>query len=76
MSFERRCEVRDSTNITMVAFDPAAEKMRVEFKNGDCYDYSGIIGITFGAIVGANSVGNTFQKLIRNNAAFKFKKVG
>jgi hypothetical protein len=63
--WHRRCEVSDSTNVFSVSYDIAEAKMLVFFQDLSGYVYSNVDSSDFGAIVSSQSVGKTFQQLLR-----------
>ncbi len=73
-SFPRKCKV-ESTNIESICYDPQTKEMMVQFKDTrDWYSYQNVIPSSFGALVSADSVGQVFHSLFRNNKSIKFSK--
>lgn len=64
MEFSRVCHILDSSNIVKIEYDPSEELMRVTFTNGDAYDYK-VEPTIFGTLLGAQSVGKAFHKLVK-----------
>lgn len=62
-----------STQITSVGYDPAEEKLEVEFRNGQVYRYDGVPPSTHKALMESPSMGQYFTRNIRNG--FIFRKV-
>jgi hypothetical protein len=62
-----------SSHLAAVGYDPAAQKMQVEFSNGAVYEYRGVPAHTHEALMNANSAGEHFVKHIKN--AFNGKRV-
>lgn len=58
-----------SSNITSVAYDPAAQELEVQFKNGGRYRYAGVPATAHAALMAADSVGAHFHQHIKS--AFK-----
>lgn len=73
-TYQRFCDVHDSTLIKRVMYSHEHRKMGVEFKNGQKYEYDDISPEIFGAIVGSPSVGRAFHTYVRGNAK-RFAKV-
>ncbi len=74
--YDRVTKITDSDNIAYISYNPQLNSMIVEFINGDGYEYLDIVPSIYGAIVSGESVGSTFQKLVRNNKSIKFNKIG
>lgn len=54
-----------STHVAAVGYDPAAQKMQVEFSNGAVYEYRGVPAHTHEAFMNADSAGEHFAKHIK-----------
>lgn len=54
-----------SSNISSIGYAPESAAMEVEFTSGSVYQYFDVPVGVFEAIVGAASVGNTFNELIK-----------
>lgn len=54
-----------SSNIEAVGFDPETQRMTVQFKNGNTYDYDNVPQKVHDELVGAESVGRAFNSTIR-----------
>lgn len=54
-----------SSHIRSVEYDPNAQTMRVTFRNGSSYEYSGVSADVHRQMVGAKSVGRHFHRFIR-----------
>jgi hypothetical protein len=76
MSFTRECEILDSDNISRIRYAPEDKIMEVIFQNGQLYKYSPVQPMAFASIVAAKSVGSEFNRLIRNNEAIAFERIG
>jgi len=64
-----------SSNIEAIGHDPVAKTLVVEFKNGSRYSYQNVEQALFEAIRDADSVGATFNKMVKAHpAAFPFTK--
>ena len=63
----------ESSNISHAGYDPVSGTMRVIFKGGNAYDYSGVSEETFNGMIKSKSVGKFFHLNIR--AKHNFKKV-
>lgn len=71
--FHRHMIVGDSDIISEMAYNIDTKQMLVVFSNGSKYLYNSITLAQFSTIVGAQSVGSTFNKM---KAAFlDYKKV-
>lgn len=66
MAFPRRCDINDSSNIQKVWYDPDDRKMIITFNNGSSYEYGNVSPTDFGAIVGSDSVGQSFNILLKS----------
>lgn len=71
----------ESSNIDAVGYDPAAQVLRVKFRDGSPYDYQGVPPQLHAELMGAESKGGFFFKRIRNAKSdaggpmFPFQKV-
>jgi hypothetical protein len=65
--YPRIVEINDSSNILEIAFDPLDKVMRVTFKGGVKYIYTGVPNSAFGELISAESVGSLFNEYIRND---------
>lgn len=64
-----------SSHLAAVGYDPAAQKMQVEFSNGAVYEYHGIPAHVHDALMSAHSAGEHFAKHIKTNPKFNGKRV-
>ena len=55
-----------SSNIVAIGYDEEDKRLRVAFKNGSTYDYLNVEPETHAALIGADSVGSAFHRLIRS----------
>jgi len=55
----------ESSNIVAIGYDEEEKKLRVTFKSGATYDYLNVEPETHAAVIGADSVGKAFHRLIR-----------
>lgn len=63
-----------SSNIAALAHEN--DTLGVKFKNGTEYHYQGVSSSTFEKVVGAASVGRTFNELIKSNPSdYPFARV-
>lgn len=62
-----------STTIATVAYDEAAELLRLEFRNHTVYHYFGVPVAVHDALLGAPSKGSYFNRVIRG--AFRYRRV-
>lgn len=62
-----------SSNISALAYNTEAGELRVQFKSGDTYNYSGVPPETFDAMMKSPSKGGYFHKNIK--ASYKWNKV-
>lgn len=76
VTFTRRVEIRDSSNLTHVFYDPVTKAMLVEFYNDRQYLIENVPSEIFGAIISGESVGRLYHKLItRDKENFKIKRL-
>lgn len=54
-----------SSNIESIGYDAATETMRVKFKSGGVYDYSGVQEATYYAVLMAPSIGSWVARYIK-----------
>ncbi len=64
--FTRKVYIEDSMNLARVEYDPLHEKMRVKFTNSRVYLYHDVPSHAFGQVIASDSVGESFNRLIRN----------
>jgi len=67
----------ESSNIVAIGYDEEDRRLRVTFKNGGAtYDYLNVEPETHAAVIGADSVGSAFHRLIRaQSATYPYLKV-
>lgn len=63
-----------SSNLDMIGYDSADNKMMVQFKNGELYEYHGVDAQTYKDMMDATSIGQYFNKMIRGRHSYK--KIG
>jgi hypothetical protein len=63
----------DSTIIKSIAYDPDAETLVVELRNGDLYQYFRVPGKEYDSFRNAYSMGRYYTKFIK--PVYKFKKI-
>ena len=56
----------ESTSIRAVAYDESRLLMRVEFRDGEVYDYTAVPPRTFSQLLRAASIGQYFNAHVRN----------
>lgn len=56
-----------SSNIASVGYDAEALSLEVEFIGGAVYRYAGVSAKMHSALMGAESIGTSFHKLVRPN---------
>ena len=56
----------ESSNIAAIGYDAEDKRLRVTFKSGATYDYLNVEPETHDALIGADSVGSAFHRLIRS----------
>ncbi len=61
----RILDVNDSSQIDTISYDPNDDEMKVTFLNGTSYLYFNVPALSFTDICGAESVGKTFNKLLK-----------
>lgn len=61
--WSRELIVHDSSQIRAILYRSTDSVMRVEFVNGDIYEYMGISPFDFGELAGSDSVGKRFAKV-------------
>jgi len=64
VTFTRVVDIRDSSNVAQVAYDPVTTTLMVEFTNRNQYVIEDVSPETFGLLVSAESVGKAYQSLI------------
>jgi hypothetical protein len=57
----------ESSNIAAIGYDAEDKRLRVTFKTGATYDYLNVEPETHDALIGADSVGSAFHRLIRTH---------
>lgn len=62
-----------SSNIAVVKYDQDREVLIVEFKRGGTYEYSEVPEAIYEELIQAESVGKTFNEIVRNE--FDFRKL-
>lgn len=70
----------NSSNLDVVAYDPATRRLAVHFKSGEGYLYEGVPQSVWEGLLGASSHGSYFSKQIRgrfddNSENLQFLKV-
>jgi len=66
----------ESSNIAAMGYDEEDKRLRVTFKSGATYDYLNVEPETHAAVIGADSVGSAFHRLIRAQpATYPYLKV-
>ncbi len=55
----------DSSNVSRVAYHEDTETLAVQFHNGGIYSYSGVDYNTYQELVGASSVGQYLNRVIK-----------
>jgi len=55
-----------SSNIESIGYLESTKTLMVEFKGGSLYEYNDVEEEIFNQIINADSVGSTFNKLIKN----------
>jgi hypothetical protein len=70
-------EVFDVESSNVESFEyltfPDGNKLRVRFKHGGVYDYTGVPREALNQVLTAKSIGSTFHQIIRNE--YPFEKV-
>lgn len=64
----------NSSNLAAVGYDPDAQVLEIEFKNGGIYDYYGVPAGLYEQLLAAPSLGSFFHHNIRD--AFPTERVG
>lgn len=59
-----------SSNIQSIGYDPEAQILEIEFKNGGTYDYSGVPEYIHTGIMNAESHGKYFHANIKDRYPF------
>jgi len=62
-----------SSNLAAVGFDESTGTLRVLFREGSCYDYSGVSAEVYKQLLAASSKGSFFQDVIRER--YPYQKV-
>ena len=55
----------DSSNVSRVAYEPESQTLCVQFKSGGLYSYSGVDVNTYFGLVGADSVGQYLNQVVK-----------
>jgi hypothetical protein len=55
-----------STSLAAVAFDAPRHCLRVQFRDGSCYEYGGVPHAIFQALLTAESKGAFFNRVLRS----------
>lgn len=63
----------ESSNVNAVGYNPSTKDLRVEFKGGSVYQYSGVPHIVFIRFITAESHGQFLVESIKNN--YEHKKI-
>jgi hypothetical protein len=67
--------VTDSSTIDRMEFDPNTQNLLVTFNTGSRYIYHPVSNAVFGAVVGADSVGQRFNELVKESDSIAYNKV-
>ena len=59
-----------SSNLQKVGYDPASQKLVVQFRNGAFYEYKNVPSETYDSMMRAPSVGKYFSEFVRNRFSF------
>jgi hypothetical protein len=59
----------ESSNLDRVGYDTDTKTLRVLFKNGRTYDYTGVPAVMFGQLLAAESVGKFLNGSIKPHYA-------
>ena len=73
--FTRTVVVTDSSTIHQMEFDPNTQNLLVTFNTGARYVYTPVSNAIFGAVVGADSVGQRFNELVKESDSISYAKV-
>lgn len=73
--FSRTVVITDSSTIDRMEFDPNTENLLVTFNTGARYIYHPVSGVTFGAVISADSVGQRFNELVKESDDITYAKV-
>jgi hypothetical protein len=73
--FSRTVVVTDSSTIDRLEYDPNTQNLVVTFNTGTRYIYHPVANAVFGAIVGADSVGQRFNELVKESDSISYSKV-
>ena len=61
----------NSSNLVSVGYDPATTILEVEFKNANVYRYFDVSTAVYRELMSAPSIGQFFNKYIRNTYRFE-----
>jgi hypothetical protein len=64
-----------SSNIAAVGYNEEERTLRIQFKSGATYEYEGVELETYDALMGADSVGSAFHRLIKSGS-YSYRRVG
>jgi hypothetical protein len=56
-----------SSNLKAIGYDPATQKLEVEFKSGGVFCYDNVSPQEHQDLIGASSIGSHFHQNIRNS---------
>lgn len=57
----------ESSNIAAIGYNAATMELQVKFKTGAIYSYANVEQSIYDQIMNAESVGSTFNKLVKSN---------
>jgi hypothetical protein len=67
--------VTNSSQISFIGYDTETETLRVTFARGQSYSYHPVSKSIYDQLIGSESIGSAFAKLIKANSSITFKKV-
>ena len=59
-----------STTLAAVAFDASGRCLRVQFRDGSCYEYRGVPYVLFQELLTAESKGAFFNRVLRGKFSY------
>ena len=65
----------DSSLLKALGYDAGTSTLEVEFHNGSVYMYDGVPEGVYSEVMGAESVGKAFTRLIKSEGAYPYKRV-
>jgi hypothetical protein len=65
----------ESSLLKALGYDAGTSTLEVEFHNGSVYVYAGVPEGVYSEVMGSESVGKAFNRLIKSEGAYPYKRV-